>query len=266
MRVVNVLRNNIRVVAAVILLTGVALLTVSLAGSIHQRNHTVAVANGLELVREELRLAGLDGQTTAPAQAPEWTSDGTPVVPPGTIATSTLLVAKAPDVHANVDAALLHKEDYVLPISAATRFRGGDLVFPKTREALRRALSAVGNAKIACDDGECFNLCDHLVGWNWGYDASGYMSARTHWDYAVKNGGAHPADREPPLGALLFWDSQPNGHVAIYIGNGRVVTNFIGPAGKNVYIADADWYEKNGRNYLGWAEPIFYDQKPGAGL
>lgn len=259
------LRRHFRLIALALVIVGSTLLSMSMVGINNQRERALAVANGNTLVREELRLAGLTFNSIKTVE-PAWSTDGKPIAPAGTVTTSSLLVASNSDVHQNVQAAIFHKEDYVLPIKSSSRFKGGELVFPNTREAIRRALSSVGNAKIACDDGECYNLCDHLVGWHWGYDASGYESARTHWAWAVKNGIAHAGDREPPLGALLFWDSQPNGHTAIYLGKGRVVTNFVGPAGKNVYIADADWYEKNGRGYLGWADPVFYADKPGSGL
>lgn len=147
-------------------------------------------------------------------------------------------------------------------------FTGGEVVFPKTNIAISRAFSSVGDALSVCMDGRCFNKCDHLAGDIWGYEeASGYYSAFTHWQTAVAQGIAVVDDREPPLGALLFWETgRPFGHVATYIGNGMVVTNAGGEYGSNVYIYYADWYDVVGYKYLGWAPPVFFGEEPGSGL
>jgi hypothetical protein len=147
-------------------------------------------------------------------------------------------------------------------------FTGGEVVFPKTNIAISRAFSSVGDALSVCMDGRCFNKCDHLAGDIWGYEeASGYYSAFTHWQTAVAQGIAVVDDREPPLGALLFWETgRPFGHVATYIGNGMVVTNAGGEYGSNVYIYYADWYDVVGYKYLGWAPPVFFGEEPGSAL
>lgn len=159
------------------------------------------------------------------------------------------------------------KDAFLVMSDADTTFGGGDIVFPNTTKAMNRAMAAVGHAERVCSDGKCYRKCDHLSGDIWGYeDFSGYETAAVHWRTAVKSGLAHKRDKEPPLGALLFWDSGPEGHVATYIGNGRVVTNFTGPAGTNVYIVQADLFEQYGYEYLGWAVPVYRGEKPGAGL
>lgn len=147
-------------------------------------------------------------------------------------------------------------------------FKGGEIVYPNTHKAISRAFSSVGDALSVCLDGRCFNKCDHLAGDIWGYeDASGYYSAMTHWETAVAQGIAVKEDKEPPLGALLFWDTgRPFGHVATYIGNGLIVTNAGGEYGANVYIYYADWYETVGYKYLGWAPPVFFGEEPGSAL
>lgn len=159
-------------------------------------------------------------------------------------------------------------ESYVYGKPEKITFGGGDIVYPKTNIAIQRAFSSVGDALSVCMDGRCFNKCDHLAGDIWGYeDASGYLSAKTHWDTAVNQGIAVFDDREPPLGALLFWETgRPFGHVATYIGNGMVVTNAGGEYGSNVYIYYADWYDKVGYKYLGWAPPVFFGEEPGSAL
>lgn len=159
------------------------------------------------------------------------------------------------------------KKDFGLFLKKESSFKGGNIVYPKTDMAMARAVAAIGNAAAVCSDGECYNLCDHVAGDIWGYEvASGYPTARIHWETMVSRGLAKKGDKTPPLGALLFWDSGEYGHVATYIGNGRVVTNLVLNGKRNLFVVDADWYERNGRAYLGWADPIFFGQNPGKAL
>lgn len=157
---------------------------------------------------------------------------------------------------------------FVIPYEGEITFGGGEWVYPKTAKAMQRAISSVGDAVSVCVDGKCFNKCDHLAGDIWGYEeASGYLSAATHWQTAKTQGIARVGDKEPPLGALLFWETgRPFGHVATYIGNGLVVTNSGGEFGSDVYVAYADAYDKYGWKYLGWADPVFFGESPGSAL
>ncbi len=177
-------------------------------------------------------------------------------------------VLKTSDLMKSLPAIPKKAENYVLPYSGKITFGGGHWVYPQTSEAMYRAISSVGNAVRVCVDGTCYNKCDHIAGDIWGYEyASGYLSAATHWSAAKSQGIAQLKDREPPLGALLFWDTgRIFGHVATYIGNGLVVTNSGGEYGADIYIAYADAYETYGWNYLGWADPVFFNEKPGSAL
>ena len=93
--------------------------------------------------------------------------------------------------------------------------------------------------------------------------ASGFPSAIEQWQHYVQSGLAHPYDPNPPPGALVFWDSEPYGHVAVYLGNGEIVTNdlYDGASGLHggVYFApmdevtDGTWHLP----YLGWAPPDY---------
>jgi hypothetical protein len=143
-------------------------------------------------------------------------------------------------------------------------------IIPKANIAITRAMRVVGNADAVCHGGDlCEHLCDKVAGWIWGYeDYSGYYSAYSHWETAVKTGVGHPGGRDVPVGALLFWKgSGPFGHVATYIGNGLAISNMIGPKGPQLYQFPADHWEKVfGVPYLGWAMPIFHGDEPGARL
>jgi hypothetical protein len=158
---------------------------------------------------------------------------------------------------------------YTLAPPGERTFTDGGIKYKNTDRALARANSYVGNAILACPDGMCYRKCDHLAGDIWGYaDASGYATAKVHWFKALKQNVARPGNRNPPIGSLLFWDSGHYGHVATYVGNGLVVSNLTnGPNGSNVYLLPAEYFEENwGSPYLGWADPIFFGQKPGTAL
>jgi hypothetical protein len=150
---------------------------------------------------------------------------------------------------------------FALPPDMVNEFKDGPSKYgARANIAVSRALSFVGHAERACRDGKCYRLCDHLAADIWGYtDASGYRTAKEHWFSAVQQGVAHPGDTNPPIGALLFWDTGPWGHVATYIGNGYAVSNLSsGPNGANVYKVPASLFSDSwGAPYYGWADPTF---------
>lgn len=145
--------------------------------------------------------------------------------------------------------------------SKATSFTDISGILPGATTAVARSLSYVGQPGLACSDGLCYELCDHLAGEAWGYANSGYQTAREHWTIMSATGHAHPNDTHPPIGALLFWDTGLNGHVALYVGNGMIVTNMIGSHGIGVYeIKASDISQYWGSPYWGWSDPIFTGQ------
>ncbi|MGW6197017.1 CHAP domain-containing protein [Kribbella sp. NPDC055110] len=126
---------------------------------------------------------------------------------------------------------------------------------PGAQAAVGRALSLVGGHGY-------YQLCARLASNIWGRSHSGYTSAAEQWAQMVSSGNAHPDDRRPPVGALLFWSTEgPYGHVAVYVGNGRIVSNDIGdraPGQGGVYLVDVGAIEQRwGATYLGWAPPIY---------
>jgi hypothetical protein len=126
---------------------------------------------------------------------------------------------------------------------------------PAADAAVTRALSLVGSHGY-------YQLCARLAANIWGRPFSGYYSAAEQWQQMVGSGNAHPADRRPPVGALLFWSTDgPYGHVAVYTGNGRIVSNDIGDrtlGEGGVYLVDVGAIEDRwGATYLGWSPPIY---------
>lgn len=78
----------------------------------------------------------------------------------------------------------------------------------------------------------------------------------------------HPGDRNPPIGALVYYSAATSGatagdgHVAIYVGGGMIRSTDAGGYGVNATVP-LNWPERNwGRRYLGWTgdvlgHPIF---------
>lgn len=126
---------------------------------------------------------------------------------------------------------------------------------PAAAAAVTRALGLVGSHGY-------YQLCARLAANIWGRPFAGYYSAAEQWQQMLDRGDARPADRRPPVGALLFWSTDgPYGHVAVYVGNGRIVSNDIGdrrPGEGGVYLVDVGAIEQRwGATYLGWSPPIY---------
>lgn len=97
---------------------------------------------------------------------------------------------------------------------------------------------------------QCLRLADNAY-----QPKSGRTStALAQWHRAQKHGYAHKKDRNPPVGAQMFWrTSNPAGHIATYVGNGKAVTNM--PGGK---VKKINWRVMNKWGpYLGWADPYY---------
>ncbi|WP_133799463.1 CHAP domain-containing protein [Kribbella caucasensis] len=126
---------------------------------------------------------------------------------------------------------------------------------PGADEAVARALRLVGGHGY-------YQLCARLAANIWGRPRAGYFSAAEQWRQMVAAGNARAGDRKPPVGALVFWETGgPYGHVAVYVGDGRVVSNDIGdrvPGEGGVYLVAFGLIESQwSATYLGWAPPIY---------
>lgn len=106
-----------------------------------------------------------------------------------------------------------------------------------------------------------YRMCQHFVANMSGRVNSGYATASDAWAHFVSTGVAHPASavdgHAPPVGAWLYYGGGgPAGHVAIYLGNGKVASNdtwksgYIG-IGSADDMTDGPWH----LTYLGWAAP-----------
>ena len=111
------------------------------------------------------------------------------------------------------------------------------------------ALQWVGKGSMY--DGLCLGFVD---------DAYGARSGRVgraidQWYRAKAAGYGHPGDRNPPVGAQVFWwTGNPARHIALYAGGGMVITT--GGDGDRVAIVSMSYLDSWGP-YIGWA-PGYY--------
>lgn len=139
----------------------------------------------------------------------------------------------------------------------------GDLAELRARAQAFVDTSAAGLPDPFYGEYSYYRMCARLSARIHGHEHSGWPSAIAQWDHYVAAGLAHPGDSEPPPGALVFWDTDPSGHVAVYLGDGIVVTSDIYDArtGRQggVYLApmtdlSGDYWHLP---YLGWAPPQY---------
>ena len=79
-----------------------------------------------------------------------------------------------------------------------------------------------------------------------------FPSAIAHYQWQADNGRIH-GDADPPVGALVFYNNNQYGHVAVSIGGGQVIGT-LGYDGDR--LAVAQYPVGYILSYLGWAAPI----------
>lgn len=127
--------------------------------------------------------------------------------------------------------------------------KGGVGITRTPRQAVAWAMQFVGN-------GEYYdNLCLKFVDDAYGAKGKRWPRAIDQW-YAAKRGGkAHPGDRNPPIGAQVFWWSQNDArHVALYAGGGMIIST--GADYNRVGLVPWSYFDGYGP-YLGWAHPYY---------
>lgn len=98
-------------------------------------------------------------------------------------------------------------------------------------------------------------MCDNFVANMYGFSASGYNTATDNWK-ATPSSLKHPGDMNAPAGALMYW-SGGDGHVAISLGNGSIVSTDISGNGTVSTVPASAITQKWGKAYVGWAYPYF---------
>lgn len=158
--------------------------------------------------------------------------------------------------------------DSVLPTGKFTTNTG---ITIKNAVAIRnRAMSFVGNPPSSCVNANCRSNCLHLAARAWGRGSSGWYDARkamgviqdaNQFVYAANpaTGEKNPEAFNIPIGALVFWNPDPNGHIATYVGDGMVVSNGNWEnKGDGVYLVPMEIMNNYGRGYEGYtANPVW---------
>jgi hypothetical protein len=145
----------------------------------------------------------------------------------------------------------------------ATTGRGGtfsdgkqtwNLSNPRTvNEAIAWAKSHSGAGSTSNWYQRCLAFTAIVYGWSF----SGVDYAIDHFSVVPKS-MQHRGDRHPPPGALMYWDTGHRaGHIAVYLGDGKVASNDILRPGY-IDVVDAGLVEtKWGAKYVGWTPPYF---------
>ncbi|MGW5851964.1 peptidase M23 [Streptomyces sp. NPDC055254] len=102
-----------------------------------------------------------------------------------------------------------------------------------------------------------YRMCLAFVAVAHGWNYSGTYYAIDHYQQMPAS-MKHDKDRNPPPGALMYWDTgQRAGHVAVYLGDGKIASNDIVRPGYIDVVPASDIETVWGATYLGWAPPYF---------
>ncbi|MEU5425778.1 peptidase M23 [Streptomyces olivoreticuli] len=120
-------------------------------------------------------------------------------------------------------------------------------------EAIAWAKSHAGANSSNSWYARCLAFTAIVYGWSF----SGVDYAIDHYTVVPKD-MRHDGDRHPPPGALMYWDTGHRaGHIAVYLGDGKIASNDILRSGY-IDVVDADLIEtKWGAKYVGWTPPSF---------
>ncbi|MDT9685603.1 peptidase M23 [Streptomyces sp. TRM76323] len=145
------------------------------------------------------------------------------------------------------------------PAKPGTAFHDGDANWPAQVKNPRSTADAVKWAQREADSGslEWYQWCLKFVAQSYGWTSAGSRYAIDHY-WAMPSTMRHNRDRNPPVGALMFWSTDGRaGHVALYVGKGQIASNDIREPGRISIVPATDIESKWGATYQGWAPPYF---------
>ncbi|MFJ2060358.1 hypothetical protein ACIOMM_31085 [Streptomyces sp. NPDC087908] len=138
-------------------------------------------------------------------------------------------------------------------------FHDGAASWPTSVKNPRSTAGAIAWARQEAAGGgaDWYRACLAFVARTYGWSYSGVQYAVDHYRQMPAS-LRHDRDRRPPPGALMYWDTrQRAGHVALYLGGGKIASNDIRRKGY-IDVVDAGAIESLwGATYLGWAPPYF---------
>ncbi|MFF6984266.1 peptidase M23 [Streptomyces sp. NPDC008343] len=138
-------------------------------------------------------------------------------------------------------------------------FHDGSADWPAYVKNPRSTADAIAWAENEAKTGgkDWYRACLAFVAQSYGWSYSGVNYAIDHYK-EMPDSQKHDGDRNPPPGALMYWDTGHRaGHVAIYLGDGKIASNDIKRVGYIDIVPATDIETKWGATYLGWAPPYF---------
>ncbi|MEU3752030.1 peptidase M23 [Streptomyces olivoreticuli] len=139
-------------------------------------------------------------------------------------------------------------------------FHDGAAGWPAKVANRRSTEDAIKWAKAEADSHRAnwYQKCLAFTSIAYGWNSSGTNYAIDHYQEVMPKDMRHDGDRNPPPGALMFWDTGHRaGHVAIYIGDGKIASNDIVTPGEISIVPATDIESKWGAKYLGWSPPYY---------
>ncbi|MEU7107471.1 peptidase M23 [Streptomyces sp. NPDC046215] len=122
-----------------------------------------------------------------------------------------------------------------------------------TEQAIRWAKDEAASGRK-----DWFAMCLAFTAATYGRGSSGTNYAIDHYQDVMPKNLRHDGDRNPPPGALMFWDTGHRaGHVALYVGDGKIASNDIVTPGAISIVPATDIETKWNAKYLGWSPPYY---------
>ncbi|MEV6668674.1 peptidase M23 [Streptomyces sp. NPDC051162] len=146
------------------------------------------------------------------------------------------------------------------PGSPGEPFHDGKSSWPDAVRNRRSTEDAIKWARAEADSHRSgwYQRCLAFTSIAYGWNSSGTNYAIDHYQVEMPKDMRHDGDRNPPPGALMFWDTGHRaGHVAIYVGDGKIASNDIGAIGEISIVPATDIETKWGAKYLGWSPPYY---------
>ena len=179
----------------------------------------------------------------------------TPETAPAATNAATALAVSAPTIQIAGDTDFVSAASWAKKDEIRERKRAARAAGLRTFGTAHTAKEAVARLKAWANQGmggypdQCLRLADDAYG-----ASARTTTALAQWGRAKSAGVAHPGSKDIPVGAHMFWQtSHPAGHIATYVGDGKVVTNMPGGS-----VEIVDWHELNEWGpYLGWANPYY---------